>query len=278
MRSRRLPAAVVIILLALIHEVDARTGSAPFQHLYYVPIVMAAIGLPPYGGVVAALVAVVLYHAANPRLLTLAYGEPDLVQIALFLGIGIITTKLVTDARRLRSVADTDDLTGLHNLRGFESRLVPAIGAARNGRTPLALLVLDLDRLKSLNDTHGHLTGADAVRTVGHLITRHLPGNSFACRFGGDEFVIALPGHGPEQAMRVADALREAVNGTSPTLAGVRFPPQTLSISVGVAACPDASRLAANSADAGESLFRAADESLYAAKKAGRNQVGLGLL
>ncbi len=69
-----------------------RTGSAPFQHLYYIPIVFAAITVPPYGGAVAAVVAVMLYHAGNPRLLTFMYAEADVVQIALFLA--IVTARL----------------------------------------------------------------------------------------------------------------------------------------------------------------------------------------
>ncbi len=277
-RSRVLLVAIVILLLVSIHAVDARTGAAPYQHLYYVPIVLAGIELPPYGGVSAALAAVILYHIGNPRLLTFMYGESDVVQIALFIGIGLVTTRLVQDARRLYDLAEADDLTGLFNLRGFEARLAPAIAAARQDKGPLALLVLDVDRLKSLNDTHGHLAGADAVKTVGRLIGRQFSEPSFACRFGGDEFVIALPAHEVDLAIAAADALRAAVHLTAPTLAGIAFPANTLSISVGVAACSDVSRLSADGVDAGESLFRVADEALYVAKKAGRNQVSVSMI
>jgi PleD family two-component response regulator len=69
----------------------------------------------------------------------------------------------------------TDDLTGLHNLRSFELRLRALVREARAGRTPLVLLVLDVDRLKSLNDRYGDLAGAEAVRTVGHIIGEQLP-------------------------------------------------------------------------------------------------------
>jgi diguanylate cyclase (GGDEF)-like protein len=275
LRKRRPPlllVALVVVLLAAIHTVDARTGSAPFQHLYYVPIVLAGIELPPYGGVAAAVAAVVLYHVGNPRLLTFMYGEADIVQIALFVGIGLVTARLVEDARRLYHLAETDDLTGLLNLRGFEARLAPAIADARDRKGPLAIMVLDVDRLKSLNDAHGHLTGADAVRTVGQLVRRQFDEPSFACRFGGDEFVVAMPAHAADAAA-AANALRLAVHAMSPILAGVRFPAQTLSISVGVAACPDVSQSAADAVDEGETLFRVADEALYAAKSAGRNQV-----
>jgi diguanylate cyclase (GGDEF)-like protein len=274
---RGLSVLVVIVLLAVIHLLDARTGSAPFQHLYYVPIVFAAITLLPHGGVVTAAAAVALYHVGNPRLLTFAYAEADVVQIALFLAIGVVTARLVDDARRLRHMAETDDLTGLYNLRGFERRLANAMASARRLDGSLTMLVLDVDRLKSLNDTHGHHTGADAVRLVGTVIARGLPDGAFACRFGGDEFVVALPGSSAQAGRHVATVIREAVSGTAPTLAGVPFPKRTLSVSVGVAGLTHA-RAASNGTDPSEALFHAADEALYAAKAAGRNQVSVASL
>jgi diguanylate cyclase (GGDEF)-like protein len=265
----------VIFLLTVIHWVDARTGSAPFQHLYYIPIVVAAITVPPFGGVVAAVVAVVLYHVGNPRLLTFMYAEADVVQIALFLAIGIVTAKLAADTRRLRHMSETDDLTGLFNLRGFERRLGDAMALARRRDGPLTMLVLDVDRLKSLNDTYGHQTGADAVRLVGSVIAECLPDNAFGCRFGGDEFVIALPASSAEAGRQVATAIREAVSSKAPILGGKPFSERTISISVGVASFAHAGSAASNGVDAGETLFHAADGALYAAKAAGRNQVSV---
>ena len=99
----------------------------------------------------------------------------------------------------------------------------------------MSLLVLDLDRLKSLNDTHGHLTGAEAVRTVGHILGSQLPADAVACRYGGDEFVVALPRRSEADVLGIADGLCRAVHESAPTLAGKRFPAGTLSISVGVA-------------------------------------------
>jgi len=278
-RRRGLNVLTVIVLLTVIHWIDARTGSAPFQHLYYVPIVFAAVAVPPYGGALTAVAAVVLYHVGNPRLLTFMYAEADVVQIVLFLAIGIVTAKLADDARRLRHMSETDDLTGLFNLRGFERRLADAMALARRRGGPLTMLVLDVDRLKSLNDTHGHQTGADAVRLVGSIIAACLPENAFGCRFGGDEFVVSLPGSSAEEGRQVATVIRDSVSRTAPTLAGVTFPERTLSVSVGVAGLPNAASavgtVSEGGEDAGEALFRAADEALYAAKSAGRNQVSV---
>ena len=166
---------------------------APVQHLYYLPIIVASVRLGRRAGLAAALASVVLYHLANPSLVTFRYEESDLVQIALFIAVGLITAKLAGDARRLHALAMTDDLTGLHNLRSFEAQLITMLRGVRAAQAPLSLLVLDVDRLKSLNDRYGHLTGAEAVRTVGHILASRLPRDAVACRYGGDEFVVGIP-------------------------------------------------------------------------------------
>jgi diguanylate cyclase (GGDEF)-like protein len=257
--------------LFLIALIDHATGDLPFQHLYYLPIIFAATRFGRRGGLTAALASVSLYHLANPRLLQLRHREGDVVQMILFFTVGVIAARLSDDAKRMRLLASTDDLTGLHNLRSFETRLAALVRRARTNKTPLSLLVLDLDRLKSLNDRHGHLTGAGAVRTVGRLIARHVPRGAVACRYGGDEFVIALPEHTTEQAVWVAEEMRQAVHEARPTLAGRPFPAGTLSISVGVSG--GLVRGEGGAVQEGEALFRAADRALYRAKEQGRNRV-----
>jgi two-component system cell cycle response regulator len=268
---------IVVASLALIFKLDASTGAAPFQHLYYVPIILAGLGLARYSALLVSFAAIVLYHLANPTLLNANYKESDIVQIALYLATGIVTAKLAEDGRRFRRLAVTDDLTELYNLRGFEERLKVAIRSARETNTPIAMLVTDLDKLKALNDSHGHLAGADAVRTVGRLVGAHLPEDAFACRFGGDEFVIALPGQDLHAASATAENLRHAVEAAAPTLAEIPFPAGTLSVSIGLACLPHVielmSRPAASDAEIGEALFQTADRALYVAKAAGRNRV-----
>jgi diguanylate cyclase (GGDEF)-like protein len=276
--SRAWSSGLVVAALLLIFALDRGTGSAPVQHLYYLPIIFAAIRLGQWAGPTVALGAVLLYHLSNPVLLTARYMETDLVQIALFLAIGVVAAKFTRDARRLGRLAVTDDLTGLYNLRGFEASLAAMVVASRIARTPLSLLVLDVDRLKSLNDAHGHLAGADAVRVVGQTLAERLQDGAIASRFGGDEFVVALPGRSATEANDTADDLRRAVNASAPVLGGVVFPVATLSISIGVAclsydggATPGA--WPPGNAEAGEALFRAADQALYVAKNAGRNRI-----
>ena len=272
--------AAVISALLLIFQLDRVTGEAPVQHLYYLPILLASVRLGQGAGLVVATVAIVLYHLVNPALLAWPPRESDVVQIALFVAVAIVTARLADDARRLHQLAATDDLTGLHNLRSFEARLIPMVRACRVARMPVAMLVLDLDRLKSLNDSHGHLAGGEAVRTLGHVLADRLPADAVACRFGGDEFVVAIPECDVVRAEAVADDIRRTVKALAPYLAGLSFPSGTLSVSVGVACLAfviggAAASSAATDVETGEALFRAADRSLYSAKEQGRDRVSV---
>jgi len=260
--------AAALFLIALL---DRATGDFPLQHLYYLPIIFAGIKFGRRGALIVAFASVMLYHIANPGLLHLRHSHGDIVQIALFFTVGIVAAKLTDDANRMRLLSITDDLTGLHNLRSFESHLAAIVNQARMNKTPLSLLVLDLDRLKSLNDSFGHLAGAEAVRTVGQLIAGHIPPGAVACRYGGDEFVIALPEHTIGQGVKLAEALRQAVYDAQPTLVGRPFPAGTLSISIGVAGHRLCGKGRAD--QEGEELFRAADLASYRAKEQGRNRV-----
>jgi diguanylate cyclase (GGDEF)-like protein len=276
--SRLAAASLVLGGLLLVFALDRATDVTPVQHLYYLPIIFAGVRFGMPGGISAALLAIALYHVANPHLLTFKYEESDLVQMVLFLATGVIGAKLAADADRLRRLAMTDDLTGLHNLRSFEARLAGMVRAAREARASIALLVLDVDRLKSLNDQYGHLTGAEAVRTVGHVIGERLPRDAIACRYGGDEFVIAILRCTPSIVHQVADGLCRAVRANAPVLAGRPFAAGTLTISVG-GTCASFGRgdptpaMSRRDLETGEALFRAADAALYRAKARGRNQV-----
>jgi diguanylate cyclase (GGDEF)-like protein len=277
-KREALNAALVIESLCLVFALDHATGSAPLQHLYYVPIVLAGLWFRGWGSLIAAGAAIALYHLANPYLLSFRYEESDLIQMALFIAIGLVTARLTQNAQRLRSLATTDDLTGLHNLRSFEAHLASIVRSARIAGMPVSLIVLDVDRLKSLNDRYGHLVGSDAVREVGRIIAETVPPDAVACRYGGDEFVVAVPRCDEARAQEIASSLRRRVHADAPTLAGISFPAGTLSISVGVASrhlFRSVSRSPAGDDEAGEALFLAADTALYAAKRSGRNYISV---
>jgi diguanylate cyclase (GGDEF)-like protein len=261
----------------IVFGLDYAFDSAPLQHLYYLPIILAAREYGVRGGIGVGLAAAALYVFANHFLLSHPYLESDILQTVLFVAVGAVSARLAQDARRMRELAMTDDLTGLHNLRSFEARLREFVLDSRVSRTPLSMLVLDVDRLKDWNDRHGHLAGAEAVRAVGRIIAKTAPAGAVACRYGGDEFAIALPNCSEERAEQIAALLCRNVNAFAPSLAGQHWPAGTLTVSVGVASRgPGPAAEDASAEEQGEVLFRAADEALYVAKGKGRNRVFSG--
>jgi len=156
-----------------------------------------------------------------------------------------------------------DDLTGLYLRRRFDHELAQLVqlAAADGGR--VGILVMDLDGLKAINDTHGHMFGAYVISDAGKVIGRCLPARGIASRFGGDEYVAAVPGLGLDETRQLGEAINQAI-------ANHRFEKDSIElhpgISIGIAAFPD-------SAQDPAALFRCADEALYRAKAAGKNCV-----
>jgi diguanylate cyclase (GGDEF)-like protein len=156
----------------------------------------------------------------------------------------------------------TDDLTGLGNTRHF-NRVLPEI-LAHGG--PVSLLVLDLDNFKPVVDTFGHLAGARTIAYIGKVIGTLLRAGDIAARFGGDEFVVILPAADTASAVRLAEAIRVAIE-TCHVLEG-DIDISGVTASIGVATFPE-------HASAPESLFRAADVAMYLVKRDRKNAVGV---
>ena len=136
----------------------------------------------------------------------------------------------------------------------------------RAGKQPerrFALLLLDLDHFKNLNDTYGHPAGDAALRSLARLLTQHLRKGDQAARYGGEEFVVILPGSDEERSLLAAERLRSALEKHRFVFEGARIP---LTASLGVAVWPADGREP-------EALLSAADRALYAAKQGGRNRV-----
>jgi diguanylate cyclase (GGDEF)-like protein len=127
----------------------------------------------------------------------------------------------------------------------------------------VALLVMDLDGIKVINDTHGHLFGAYVIGEAGRLIGNVLGQRGIGCRFGGDEYLAALPDHDILTALEVGEQIRAAIGSHRFEREDVLLKP---GISIGVAAFPE------HASDPME-LFQRADEALYRAKKSGKNRV-----
>ncbi len=164
---------------------------------------------------------------------------------------------------RVELASLTDDLTGLGNTRRFNAALPATI--ARGG--PVSLLLLDLDNLKAIVDGHGHLVGSRTIATVGRLIAQLVRPGDLAARFGGDEFVVLLPGTPTATAAGLAEKIRAAVEACAKP-DGINVDIGRLTASVGVATFPD------HGGDA-ESLFRAADRAMYLVKFGTKNAVAI---
>lgn len=163
----------------------------------------------------------------------------------------------------LESMATTDQLTGLPNRRALDAQLAEELRRARRDGSPLALLMVDIDHFKQVNDTHGHAAGDAALRVVADRITAELrrPGD-FAGRFGGEEFVVILPATPVEGARMRAERIRSLMEA-SPI--GTDGADMRLTVSVGIAL--------SSPADSASELLTRADAALYAAKRGGRNRV-----
>jgi diguanylate cyclase (GGDEF)-like protein len=177
--------------------------------------------------------------------------------VARHLGTGISHARLF---KRMREQAITDDLTGLYNKRHFLERLEREMEVAERSAKPLSIVLLDLDNLKSVNDTHGHLAGDAVIRHVGSIISGHVRMVDIAARFGGEEFVVILPFTDLDKAILAAERLRRAIAEEWLETVG------TVTASVGVTTY---TKIGSSPTD----LLEEADRAMYAAKASGRNRV-----
>jgi two-component system cell cycle response regulator len=161
--------------------------------------------------------------------------------------------------------AITDALTGLHNRRYMETHLNGLVEQAASRGKPIAVLVLDIDFFKSINDTHGHDAGDEVLREFALRIRKSIRNIDLACRYGGEEFVIVMPETDMAVARMVAERLRRKIAGEPfPISKGAKSLEVTLSIGIG----------ALNGVgDNAASILKRADQALYRAKRDGRNRV-----
>ncbi|AKF06588.1 GGDEF domain-containing protein [Sandaracinus amylolyticus] len=165
----------------------------------------------------------------------------------------------------LQRLISIDDLSGLFVRRRFDRELAQMITAGRQASERVALLVMDLDGIKRINDTHGHLFGAHVIGEAGRRIARALAGQvgAIACRFGGDEYLVAAPRLDTEGARALAEQLRSVIADEAYPKDDVEL---RVGVSIGLAVFPD------EAADT-QRLFQHADEAMYRAKQSGKNRV-----
>lgn len=180
-------------------------------------------------------------------------------------------TELAVLRDRLAEAAVRDGLTGLHNRRHLDAAIAEELARAVREGTPLSVVMVDVDHFKSVNDRYGHAVGDELLVAVGWALARSLRPEDVLARFGGEEFVLLLPGAGLEAALERADRLRIAC--ATATVPGPSGPVQR-TVSVGVAALRTvAARCGGTERVTPEDLLQAADEALYRAKESGRDRV-----
>ncbi len=199
---------------------------------------------------------------------TQAVAAGDLSQRVQFLGefataFNTMVDRLGKQQEQLKDQAMRDPLTGLLNRRYLDETLPREFARATREGRPIALLMIDVDRFKDVNDTQGHAAGDQVLRALGGLLRAMTRASDVACRWGGEEFVVVLPGAPVDAATRRADDMRLA-------FASLAIPGQESrggnSFSVGLSVFP-------RHGDTPEGLLEAADRALYRAKDGGRNRV-----
>jgi diguanylate cyclase (GGDEF)-like protein len=244
---------------------------SPLLNAYLLPVITASLTLGKVFtlltvGLIAACYLFLGGGVSPEELLSLPFVGALFAQLAPVLLVGYITTMFSADIRfglaRAKLLSETDELTGLLNVRGFAlsaNRLFAQ--AARHGR-PASVLMIDSDNLKIVNDSHGHAAGNDLLRHLAEAIQAELRFTDVAARYGGDEFIVLLPDTPSKGAMEVAERIRNRILKTALVVDGRTI---GASVSIGIACYPE---------DGGtlDALAAHADGALYSAKQDGRNR------
>jgi len=171
-------------------------------------------------------------------------------------------SQLRDSVESIRTEALSDGLTGLPNRKSFDNMLRKCIDEGGDG---LCLVMSDVDHFKKFNDTWGHQTGDQVLKLVAATLNANVKGRDMAARYGGEEFALVLPNTSVENAAKLADAIRVAVEGKHLRKRSTNEDLGTITLSLGVARY--------RNGEAATDLIERADQCLYAAKRTGRNRV-----
>lgn len=263
-------AAMLVFLTVLLAQLGGLMS--PLTSLYLLPIVAAALtlGKRAAAAVVAAVALAYVVLAAvegGSAALTPAFATAAAGTLAPFALVAFSTALLAesidTARQRIRALSERDEPTGLYNMRAFKLLAASEHDGAERVGLSYGLVMVDIERLKAVNETHGHDAGNRAIELVGATLTRLTRSTDIVARYGGDEFIVLLPETASAGAEIVANHIRERVEAAVLT---TRDRPVSTSVSIGVASYPEhASDL--------ESVMERADQALYASKSGGRNRV-----
>jgi diguanylate cyclase (GGDEF)-like protein len=262
------------MMIVFITWVLAYTGGAesPLNDLYILVVIVAALTLGKVVtlGVLALIMGCFMwlaYPLEAGDLMTLPYGARLLAQLAPMLLVAYITSMLSADLRRayghVKQLSETDELTGVLNMRAFATHSERVAQQAGRYARPFSVLMIDSDSLKQVNDTLGHETGNRLLQQTVECIQGRLRQTDLIARYGGDEFVALLPETPCNGAAGVAERIRKSVEATPLVTRDHRT---SATVSIGIACYP-------NHGVDFESVLEKADQAMYASKAAGKNCV-----
>ncbi|WP_445489309.1 GGDEF domain-containing protein [Rhodopseudomonas sp. RCAM05734] len=264
--------AVFALISAPVQGASARAYAMPGTVIVHISIVLGMVGVAAtVFGIAVAIPLVLLYLwyqigfifelvALRTKML-----KADHDRRALLSEVTRYNADLAVVNARLQTFALTDGLTGVGNRRDFDEKLGLCVRDQPACAAPLALLLIDVDHFKRFNDTYGHLAGDECLKQVAATIRRVGRPDDFTARYGGEEFALILPETTREDALLLAEQVRQAVDSIDFRPLPDIGAPLTVSIGVGVAA--------AGATIQPQDLVEAADSALYLAKQRGRNCV-----
>ena len=215
------------------------------------------------GTLVALLAYLLKYGDALEQVHILGLSDSLICLFSIWVAMHLYERNRESTTGELQRLATTDQLTGLHNRRQLEKIFTHLAGAADRQKHALAVVVMDLDHFKQINDRWGHHTGDAVLVHVARLLRDHLRNSDWAFRIGGEEFCLFLPMAARDGAVTATEALRHRIAEHPCDIGGQIIP---LSASIGVSMYPTNAR-------AFEQLLSLADERMYRAKQQGRNRV-----
>lgn len=219
-------------------------------------IAFATVAFGQHIGITTAFLSVAAL--AQAEFLLRGHQDRPLTEWGLFLTVLLTLVGILVRINRLQEDALFDAVTGLRNHRYFQVRLREELQRTDRNRRPTALLLIDLDNFKRVNDRFGHAVGDHVLRQVARVLVQNARSADIVCRYGGEELAVLLPETPIAEAAKVGERLRLAVQQRNDR------PGPSVTVSVGVAAYPE-------HAEQGDTLIAAADAAMYAAKRAGKN-------
>jgi diguanylate cyclase (GGDEF)-like protein len=219
-------------------------GSSPMLNLYLLPVILSALtlGRPMtlmQVGVICLIHVALAFATPGLQVLSLSYASAAVGELSPILLVGYLTATLagdVTEAREhIEALAQTDPLTGVLNLRTFNASWQRVHTASEPAQIPYAVLMVDIDHLKNVNESFGHAAGDSVLTLVARALQRSIRNTDFAARYAGDEFTVLLPSANPAVAEEVIARIRNNVYKTTLDLGSRMI---RCSVSVGVANYP----------------------------------------